>query len=170
MATPDVAKLDLSTASASAHPLGLHSERRSNLAAGAETAKITVHLVLLAYAATLFAAAVLLLVLRHGLSAFAMLLAAGLAAAMGTLADVGVGKPPSKGEEAYTRWMIGIHVGMLLPAGVFVYFVASFSWATSPADWAVALALAAASSAAIFLIIALRPKSYTREAEGGALV
>ena len=85
----------------------LHSERRSQLAAGAETATLTIRHVFLSYAVAL--AGTSLLYYQEGAFVEAALLdlVAVLVLACSILANVGSSAPPKKGEQGYTRWMVG---------------------------------------------------------------
>ena len=164
--------IDALHASSAAAPPGLHSERRSQLAAGAGAACLTVHRVLAAYAALLAAGAAMLFVLDEGMLLIQMSNAAAFGSAACSLAaNVGTGAPPVKGSPTYTRWMVGVHVGMVLPLvyGVSVGALAAKCLGqTGPnASFTVYATLTAVSSVALALIFLLRPR---KASAGSSLV
>ena len=149
---------------------GLHSERRSQLAAGASNVTLTVHRVLAGYSVTLAAVSVICYTDSEYLLAAVCDAMAVAVLLCSILSNVGTAGAPKKGEPAYTRWMIGIHLGMLLPP-LFV-LAAAYSWSQqllnlSTTRRATAFWLAIISSAlALLYIIKLRPRK-DKQADAG---
>ena len=155
----------------------LHSERRSQLAAGAQRSSLTVakilhgpyfYLLILASLVQSIAATVRA---AQSVGQWRPLLAsesvytavmACVVLATGLLADVGDGAPPQKGEAGYTRWMLGVHLGLCWPPAFGAYFVwrlaadvvTSQPWLSVSLD----AACAGASGAALAFVCKLRPR------------
>jgi hypothetical protein len=155
------------TAITTAGSSGLHSERRSELASGAQAATITVHRILYGYAAVIAACSATQFALGavHA-TYFAAMAAVTLAA--GFAANVGTGTPPSKGEVGYIRWMVGVHFGLLLPplwvlsAGYHLYYHAARA-----VDIAIAWVVIGSSIVAGAAIVKLKPKKKAAETSKG---
>jgi len=156
-------KLETSTvAYVSSSGGGLHSERRSQLAAGAGTATFTVSRALGAFGIALLALAMERLVVAD---LDWVVLTIGtlslLVLSTAVLANVGTGKPPEKGSDGYRRWMIGVHLGLGWPPLVGVlYMTAAYLDATigSWLDMAADFVGLACCGTALWLLLALRPR------------
>ena len=130
---------------------------------------------LAAYAALLAGGAAALFVLHErSLLVQTTNFAAFGSAACSVAANVGTGAAPAKGSGgSYTRWMIGIHLGMVLPLayGAFVGVMAVQrlgQMGLLDLEFAVMASLTAVSIAALVLIFLLRPRKAS--AAEGALV
>ena len=142
---------------------GQHSERRSNLAAGAEQVPITVHRVLLGYALCLAVASGLFLMEEFNTSSLLAGSTSLIVFTCSNLANVGTGAAPKKGEENYMRWMIGIHLGMLIPVLVLLLAVGIGCWTFGILGWALGPSipfwcLVLTSGVAGYFIFKLRPR------------
>jgi hypothetical protein len=85
------------------------------------------------------------------------------------LADVGDGVPPKKGEAGYTRWMIGIHAGMLVPFA-FGNTFAMYAMEGSFQGRALVAFLEAASAFSLYLMVVLRPRAKSQAGASSGLV
>ena len=181
---PDVLPLNLNTLPAGSHASSslLHSERRSELAAGAGGATVTVHIVLLFYATCLsitsalafaFTSSRVRALFQEGFVVYnsdrqwAVILGIMAAFTMGAgfLADVGTGPPPKKGDALYVKWMVGVHVGMLLPVVWSLWIVGLLLTLdrVSSANRVIACSAIVLSVLALTLIVLLRPSKKSSE-------
>ena len=87
---------------------------------------------------------------------------AALALGCAVLADVGAGAPPKKGESGYKKWMIGVHLGLMLPlllGPIFAWRAVKASAVPEKAYLAKILGALCAGSALCFgALIVLKPK------------
>jgi hypothetical protein len=144
---------------------GLHSEICSELAAGAQTATFTVHRILYGYAAVLGACSGAQFSLHVAHATFFAAMAA-ITLATGCAANVGTGTPPVKGEAGYVRWMVGVHLGLVLPplwALVTAYHLAFHA----ASDTAFAWIVLGVSVLVLVAIVKLKPR---RQANAKGLV
>lgn len=146
----------------------IHSERRSQLAAGAGEASWTVSRVLLLYAATLAVASAGCLPIVDMLT-YTFGGTAAAAVVCSALANVGAGAAPNKGEASYVRWMIGIHLGMILPPLLMVASVLEVGLSVPLGNlfrlvvfWLVIMS----SMATLFGILVLRPSKEKQAGTG----
>merc|ERR1712048_200166 len=70
--------------------------------------------------------------------------------------------PPVKGEAAYKRWMIGVHLGLVLPALLTPIFVwrATKAFAVPEKEYLgrILTALALGSAVTLYLLVKMKPK------------
>ena len=87
---------------------------------------------------------------------------AALALGCAVLADVGAGAPPKKGEPGYKKWMIGVHLGLMLPlllGPTFCWRAVKASAVPEKAYLAKILGVLCAGSVLFFgALVALKPK------------
>ena len=141
---------------------GIHSERRSQLAAGATSATLTVHKVLGAYGVFIFGVSVVYYVENQYTAAAVCDGLAVLVMLCAILANVGDGAPPKKGEDGFTKWMVGVHLGMLLPPAIALGTMTLGAMhqleLINTRRTAACVMLVLASALATFYIVVLRPK------------
>ena len=141
---------------------GLHSERRSQLAAGADSPTITMHRVLAGYAIALVTCSLIWYQEDEFMAAALCDVAAVFSIVCSILANVGNSSAPKKGEPNYVRWMVGVHLGMILPPAVTIVSVVAAVLgvpALSNSRRAAGVGLLLLSSAvALFYIVLLRPR------------
>ena len=152
------------------HPEPLHSERRSQLAAGASGATLTVHIVLAGWGIAQALVSAIWYLDQYFLMAGACDAMAMLGIICSILANVGTGAPPKKGEFGYMRWMIGVHLGLVVPplfALALTVTAALGAVDLSTPRRATACALAVLSSVlALVYIVKLRPRKDAKAGTG----
>ena len=153
---------------------GLHSERRSRLAAGATAMVLTVHRVLAGYAVALACASLIYYADDKIMWAAVCDGMAVVVIICSILANVGSAAAPKKGDHDYVRWMVGIHIGMLLPPGLALGALAAAYFGLVDLSnmrlWtAFTIIVLCSALASFYIFILLRPRK-EHAAQAGGLV